>query len=413
MRLLIVSGAFPPMASGEAANTYHLARRLAEAGVDVHVLTTYHEQIQRVNGVTIHPMMKSWSWSAVPKLSRFLLKWRPDSILLMYLGGIYNYHPMVTFLPTLAKTLLPGVKFVTRFENPLSSTKLTSIVGRVNRRLAAQLVGSSTCDYSYGTLLRDSDQVTVLCTYHLSLLQEHDETIATKTEIIPPPSNLHMVSDPDGTLRSKGRQRISAQEHDFVLGYLGYIYRNKGVDTLLKAFAHLLAQNRSVRLVVIGGRVDAPGMERGPVSYFEEMQQLAVDLGVSDRVTWTGAFSPVDEAASMYIHSVDVFVLPFDNGIHLNNSSLASVVSYGIPVITTRKDHTDDAFLHGHNIWLCPPRDPIAISSAIEMLMDEPDLCRILHAGALEMAMNWFSWEGAIRKTSQQLCIRPLTPNVV
>ena len=35
----------------------------------------------------------------------------------MYIGWIYDSHPMVTFAPTVARKLLPSVPFVTRFEN--------------------------------------------------------------------------------------------------------------------------------------------------------------------------------------------------------------------------------------------------------------------------------------------------------
>ena len=49
MKLLVISGAFPPMASGEAANTFHLCRRLAAAGVEVHLLTTQQPRIEQVD----------------------------------------------------------------------------------------------------------------------------------------------------------------------------------------------------------------------------------------------------------------------------------------------------------------------------------------------------------------------------
>ena len=109
------------------------------------------------------------------------------------------------------------------------------------------------------------------------------------------------------------------------------------------------------------------------MSYYDQMQQLAVDLGLAGLTTWVGAFSAVDDDVAGYIHAADAFVLPFDNGIHLNNSSLATLASYGVPIVATKK-HTDRALVDQENVLLCPPRDPAAIAEAINKLIEHPEL---------------------------------------
>ena len=407
MKLLVISGAFPPMASGEAANTFHLCRRLATAGVEVHLLTTWQPRIEQVDGAKVLPIMRRWSWGEAGKLRRVIRDTAPDAILLIYLTGIYRHHPMVTFTPTFAKRLLPGVRFVTRFENPtFVADQQLSLTSRVLRKAAAQWAGTNRCSYGFGTLLRDSDAVIALCEYHVERLRAEDPTIERKAVLIPPSANVPVVADPDGALRTRGRQAISAPTNAFVVGYLGYLYRVKGVETLLRSIALLASQKLTVRLVILGGSPDVAGADEGTVSYYDLMRQLAVDLGLSALTTWTGSFSAVNDDVAGSIQAADAFVLPFDNGIHLNNSSLATLASYGVPIVAT-KEHTDRALIDQENVLLCPPRDPAALAEAIKKLIDHPELAAKLRVGARTLARDYFNWDTAIERTLNCLMATP------
>jgi len=50
-------------------------------------------------------------------MATFLRRCNPDAVLLMYIGWVYNRHPMVTFAATLSKALVPRARFVTQFAN--------------------------------------------------------------------------------------------------------------------------------------------------------------------------------------------------------------------------------------------------------------------------------------------------------
>jgi glycosyltransferase involved in cell wall biosynthesis len=407
MKLLVISGAFPPMASGEAANTFHLCRRLAAIGVEVHLLTTHQPRIEPIDGVKLTSIMRRWSWREAGKLRRVIRDTAPDAILLIYLGGIYRNHPMVTFTATFAKRLLPGVRFVTRFENPMFvSDRQGSLTSRALRKVAVKWAGGNRCSYGFGTLLRDSDGVIALCEYHLGRLRDEDPTIERKGVLIPPPANVSLMPDRDGALRARGRQAIAAPANAFVVGYLGYLYPVKGVETLLHAVALLVSQKLTVRLVILGGSGDVPGVDEGTVSYYDQMRQLALDLGLAGLTTWSGGFSAVGDDVAASIHAADAFVLPFDNGIHLNNSSLATLASYGVPVIATR-EHTDRAFIDQENVLLCPPRNPAAIAEAINNLISHPELAAKLRVGALALARDYFNWDTALQRTLNSLMAAP------
>jgi glycosyltransferase involved in cell wall biosynthesis len=184
---------------------------------------------------------------------------------------------------------------------------------------------------------------------------------------------------------------------EFVITFFGYLYPIKGIETLLRAFASVSARRPEARLLFIGGKV---GLNvEGGASYFDEMQALANELGIAGRTTWTGAFRSDEEDASLLLHASDVCVLPFLEGVQMNNSSFASMVAHGLPIIVTRGPLMDKAFVHGDNVLTCEPKDHQAVANLLLDLMDRPDLRAHLRTGALKLANEWFSWETATERT--------------
>jgi glycosyltransferase involved in cell wall biosynthesis len=74
-----------------------------------------------------------------------------------------------------------------------------------------------------------------------------------------------------------------------------------------------------------------------------------------------------------------------------------------LPTITTQGETSDVAHIDRDSVLLCPPKDPEAIAAAIEELIDDPELRKRLHLGALDLARKWFSWESATARTVSTL----------
>jgi glycosyltransferase involved in cell wall biosynthesis len=342
--------------------------------------------------------MRDWSWSDLPRLGRFLKRCAPDAILLIYIGWIYNYHPMITFAPTVAKALLPGVPFVTQFENASGALpERMSPLARVIRKGVAGWAGRRNVDYYFGTLLRDSDRIIVLSDLHRAQLSEFLAGVNEKSVLIPPPPILYVAPEDNGAARRRGRERLGVKSEEFLIVYLGYIYPGKGIETLLHAFHMVTCRRGDVRLVLVGGVISMEDPEHP--FYAQEVQELPRQLGIEDRVTWTGEYAWDSEEASVYLRAADACVLPFDRGVYLNNSSFAAAAAHGLPIITTQGKKSEPVFIHQGNVWLCPPKNPEEMAGAIETLMKDPALRARLGAGARALARDWFSWEKAIERT--------------
>ena len=386
------------MQVGGADYALRLCQHLAGRGLDVHVLTTRRAGLVTDPRLTIHPIMTQWGWRDLRRLLNCARQLRPDVIDIHFHGQWYADHPMITFAATLLKRTLPGVRIVTHIEWPAPVRSADwSLADRVWRKLALLWCGRDRSDYGYGTLLRDSDSIVVLSDVHRAMLEDVLPGISAKCLVIPPAPLMRMTSLDHADARTAGRQQLGVHDDDFLLVYFGYVYRQRGVVTLLDAVAMLAPTWPALRLVVIGAGVDGAA----GTAYYESMRERASSLGLSDRIQWTGYYHAESENASLYLHAADTCVLPFEKGLFLNNSSFAAAAAHGLPIISTRAHVVEPAFVDGDTVILCPPGDAAAIASAIRAVARDAALRDRLRTGALAAARDWFAWDTTIDRTLQ------------
>jgi polysaccharide biosynthesis protein PslF len=391
MKVLIVS-VFPPDPAPEANHALHISENLAKAGLEVHVLCKKGSITSTQSDLLVHPVMEAWTWSDVPRLVQCLKECQPDVVLLLYIGWVFNHHPMITFLPTFCKKVLPGVPCVTQFEIIDTEAPRRNFWARARRKAMALRAGGKDVHWLFGTLLRDSTRIIVLSSPHRDRLVSHYPEAQEKCEILPPPPLIRLCSDPPFIARQRARHAIGAGQDDFVWIYWGYIYPGKGVETLLHAFRIACLRNTNLRLALVGGNLEIPNRNCG--EYFQMVQRLPEKLGISERVAWTGSFTWDSEDGSLYLYAGDACVLPFDYGITLNNSSLSAASTHGLPVISTElRNGRDEMLDHGRNIYLVQPRDPGTLAEAIEVISENAGLRERLRDGVCELARKWHRYE--------------------
>lgn len=391
IRLLIISSAFPPTRAPESGHALFLCEHLARAGVEVHLLTTKGNAFAgpAPSGVTVHPVMDNWSWKQLIKLLHFIRSNRFDTILLIYIDWIYQCHPMITFLPTLAKRLCGVRTVVTQFENENGLSRIepnNRMRDRIVRRLVTLLVTAKDVHPSYGTLLRDSNHIIGLSERHLDAFATAYSGVRAKAEVIPAPSFIRTpTEDPDSAHR-RGRQELGLQEHEIAIIYYGFLYPLKGVETLITAFGHL---PYNTKLLITGGTEDEV--------YVRCLRELAHRIRRADHIQWLGHCD--DEKSSLYLYAADICVLPFNSGVRLNNSSFATAAAHGLPIVTTRGAMLEDPFIDGDNVRLCPPKDPTAMAEAIKDLIDHPELRSRLRSGVQRLMERCFAADRIISST--------------
>lgn len=398
MKISLICPAFPPSGAGEAEHARQIAEHLARRGHAVDIITNAHPSPELATGFRLDATMTGWRWRDLPGLRRRLLATRPDAILLLYTAWLYGQHPMITFLPTYARRWLPQTRVMTLLEidqepapPPLPVRLLRKLVARVADR------GEGGISFSFGTLLRDSHALVTLGPSMRAAFARHDAGATARMRVIPPPPLVRVPASTTAEKRTAARRALGADAGTLLLAYFGYLYPGKGADTLIQALKRLADAGRPVRLVMAGGGrgVSGPSAD-GHARYEGEVRALASATGVAHLVSWPAGYAGGDDMVGEQLLAADIAVLPFDDGAELRRSSIAVVVSIGLPLVTTTPAVLEDVFVHEGNAMLCSPRDAVALAAAIARVADEPLLRRRLVAGSKSLARECFSWDSAI-----------------
>lgn len=156
--------------------------------------------------------------------------------------------------------------------------------------------------------------------------------------------------------------------------FLGRHRYYKGVGDLL----HALAMTSGCRLRIAGD---------GPMR--SAWQQLAIQLGVGDRVEFLGDVP--DEALPALFAGADIFVLPANSRAEAFGKVLLEAMAAGLPCITTELG-TGTSFVvqHGVTGLVVPPEQPHALASAITaLLQDETRRRQMGHNGRQRVKDNF------------------------
>jgi glycosyltransferase involved in cell wall biosynthesis len=160
--------------------------------------------------------------------------------------------------------------------------------------------------------------------------------------------------------RAEARRALGLDDSEVVLGWIGRLSREKGLDVLLDAMPGL----PDLRLSVLG-----EGRERA------SLQVQAGRLGIAGRIRWHGM---VPQAAALYC-AFDVFVL--SSRTEGTPISLFEAMAAGVPVVATRVGGVPDVITESE-ARLVPSESPHALAEAIEATLGQVEETRRRTAGA-------------------------------
>ncbi len=195
---------------------------------------------------------------------------------------------------------------------------------------------------------------------------------------VPDRKKLRRV-DPDEALR---------QGADVVLGYLGIIADQDGVDHLIRMMAHVVHDSgrRDVRAIIVG---DGPALA--------SVRELARTLGVAGQVTFTGYLRGQDLLAA--ISTFDIGIIPDPVNEYNDKISMNKVFEYstlGIPSVSY--DLSETRRLLGAAGTYAKEATSRGLADAVLPLIDDEALRRELGRRAGLLAEEKFNWDSEARK---------------
>ena len=232
------------------------------------------------------------------------------------------------------------------------------------------------------TIMEEADAIVVSTNQEVQDLARLYGTSGHNVSVVPAGVDIEVFCPTD---RYEARRALGLTGQNIVL-YVGRIEPLKGLDILIGAVA-CIEDISDISLVVVGG---SPGVD----SEIGRLKALSHELGIADRVTFTGAVSHAK--LPQYYNAADVFVLPS----HHESFGLVALeaMACGTPVVASRVGGLTSFISDGLTGYLIPWRCPEPFARRIETLLLNPILRNTMGRAARSRAMD-MTWTRSADRT--------------
>ncbi len=350
MRILISSQTYAPDANGQAVFTTRLAEGLANEKNEVEVLMpsySWHAEKKTVNRVTLHylPAFSLSPWypevrfilTSLRQVSNVIKQFRPD---IVHIQDHYSLSWLVQraahkqHIPVIGTNHFLPENILDNLPVPWVPMKFgTWVLWKSWRLVFDQLDLITTPTPTAAQILRDQ------------LVKPAVIPISCGVDI----SRFQPRPDLD---RKAWRRKFGLAPEKPLFIFVGRVDHEKRLDLLLEAMADL--PDDACQLVIVG-----KGLHLKP------LQRLAMQLGLGDKVVFTGYLSADD--LPMMLNSADVFVMPSEA--ELQSIATLEAMASGLPVLAADKCALHELVKPGENGYLFKAGERSSLAAAIRNII--------------------------------------------
>jgi len=332
MRVLLVSGSYPPMPCGVGDYTAQLAKTLGRRGdVTAAVLTDVAAEGSEAEGVELFPVVRTWGIAEAPSIVKRIRRWSPDVVHIQY--PTHYYRGIQWVLPALAR--IANGPVVQTWHEYYSSR---SWPGILNAALAGGLV-----------VVRPNYREKMPRWYRWLIRRKEFRFIPNASSI----PAVRLTEDERTAMRTK----VGAHGRELIV-YFGFASPAKGIESLFE-----IADPQRHRIVLVCDLSAADAYQ-------------ASILALANRGDWAGkvvvtGFLPPGEAGRL-LAAADAAVFPFRDGGGEWNSSIHGAAAQGTFVLTTSRERR--GYDAGKNIHFARPGDLGEMRQALREHMGKRNL---------------------------------------
>ncbi len=167
---------------------------------------------------------------------------------------------------------------------------------------------------------------------------------------------------------------------------VGNIRRVKGHDVFIRAAASVRQKFPGVTFSIAGDVLE--------YSYFEELQAMVQDLGLSDIFYFVGGLTDLHK----HLRASDIFVLPSRSEGFSN--AIIEAMAASLPVVATDVGGNPEAVQSGVTGFIVPPENPEALANAIGSLLADLELTRRMGREGKQAVEDRFTTAAMMRKVT-------------
>lgn len=334
MRVLVVTGLYPPEIGGPATYARLLELGLPPKGISIDVVP--FREVRKYPRIIRHLV---YFWLLVKRAR--------------HADVIFALDPISVGIPALCASFIRRKKFVIKIVGDYAweqARQRFGFTGALEEFQSAPVgVVSSSMRILQHVVTRTADACIVPSEYLARIVRGWG---VKKVSVIYNGVSVGDIGTKEtirGVLHFNGRLIVS----------VGRLVPWKGFEMLIKVFAEVAHTRPDLKLFIVG---DGPLLES---------LQLTVDsLQLGDRVVFAGAVH--HDALLRYLRAADIFVLNtlYEGFSHLILEALA----VGMPIVTTRVGGNPEVIEDGISGYLLPPDDGDALKKTLTKLLDNSEL---------------------------------------
>lgn len=241
-------------------------------------------------------------------------------------------------------------------------------------------------------IVRSVDRLIAQCPSEQAELVDDYQADPGKVVIVPSAVNVERFNP---VPLEEARRYVGLDEQDLVIAYVGRMLPRKDVRNLVRAVGLLVQRtDLPVKLLLVGGESAEPDPAATPE--IGVLQTIAAELGISDRLYFTGQRQP--DTLRYYYSAGDVVVTtPWYEPYGLTP---LEGMACGRPVIGSAVGGITFTIADGETGFLVPPRDPEALAVRLQQLLADPDLRAKMGKAARLRVEQEFTWPTVAERTA-------------
>lgn len=319
VKILLVTGSYPPVFCGVGDYSARLAVALRDAGADLQVLTTHQPDLPAGDPTWVRREMPSWNRDSLPQFRAVLKAFQPDIVHVQYPTQGYDNGAALALLMLMACAFRKFAVVSTWHEYPPDEFTRAKVC-QMTLALISRAIVVVRPDYP--------PRVRGLLAAALA---------GAPIRFIPNASVIPRVTLTEGE-RAALRRQLCGEDRQLV-AFFGFVYPHKGVEQIFD-----IADPARHHLVLIGNLTQSD-------PYHVRLRSLADSERWRGHVTITGFVD--QQHAARYLAVSDAVVLPFLEGGGHWNSSLHAAMTQGTFVIATSADRA--GYDPGDNVYYAAP----------------------------------------------------------
>jgi glycosyltransferase involved in cell wall biosynthesis len=169
-------------------------------------------------------------------------------------------------------------------------------------------------------------------------------------------------------------KRFKLPEDRIKLLFVGRLFPEKSIDTLIKSIPHVLKEHSDIHLMIVGG------------GHLEsKLKKMVSDLKIDKHVTFLGLVSEEDKIFAY--NASDIFILP--SLAELEGMVVLEAMSCGKPIIIGDSQMSASRFFVNENGFLFKSKNPIDLSEKILTLIKDNNLREKMGKKSLEKSKDY------------------------